>query len=153
MRILALDPGSKNLGFSVWDELKTKLKFVAADNFRFPIQKMDKIHFRAFRADLRCLIEVYAPDIILIENFTSRPRKGTGNVAVKIGAMVFAVWSVCEDIEFETIYPFTWKPKIKELHPGFQKYYKKKYNLKNKHQADSAGIAEYWYLKNRKGKE
>lgn len=112
MRILILDPGTVNFG---WSLIESKPKRVIRcgmlnkDHLLKELTGDAKIQAFAFSKKFRALLKKSKPDVIVCERYSTRIR---GTTAESVNIMI-GIMSISKCSSMHLIMPFTWKSFIK----------------------------------------
>jgi hypothetical protein len=118
--VLALDPGSKNMGIAVVEvNLVTgKVDVLANAVMEHPVNSLLpedlKSQVQAFLTELGTWVGIYRPDAIVAERFQSRGLKGTLTECVNI--MLGLILGTYPQIQTRLLTASTWKNRFQKRH-------------------------------------
>lgn len=119
-RVLALDPGSRNMGISVVGIHNKKVKVIANSLMTNPMTSLVNglnTSLNVYLAEIDRWITKYEPECIILERFQS--RGGMGPLIELVSGMVMAVCTEYRDRPCKVITAATWK---NQFHRTFKDY-------------------------------
>ena len=117
-RVLALDPGSKNMALSVVAaNEQRKVKIVANSLLKHPIYDLTRFQAQrsAFLAEIGEWVDMYQPNGIVIERFVSRGLHGS--LGEYVSTMIGLIGGKYPDLPVLPIMAATWKNAFNRRHP------------------------------------
>ena len=143
MRIIALDPGSKNFAFAVMEDKK-----VLECGYLKTIRSLKWADFEdeatGFRNRWFDVLNKYEPDVVLAERFMARPGGNGGAVGEYINIMLGILSTVnsSKGIPTHLVTSAQWKNYLNNRY-GKVENMKKHFPHLSVHEADALGIAVY----------
>lgn len=109
-RILSLDPGSRNMGIACVGVKNQKIDVVANSIMQRPIASLVEkftTHREAFIYEVECWLELYEPQLIIMERFQTRGNMGP--LIELVSTMNAVVTMIDRNIPCKLITAGTWK--------------------------------------------
>lgn len=109
-RILAFDPGSRNMGISCVGVKNDKLEVIASAIMMNPITSMTNNHVTlraAFEAEIQEWLDLYEPDAVIMERFQA--RGGKGPLIELVTTMNALISKMDTSLPYKFVMPATWK--------------------------------------------
>jgi hypothetical protein len=136
MRVLSLDPGTKNFAWSIVEDGE-----VLETGWVETICSVSQQDAVLFIARFNALVHAKAADQVVLERFTVRPGRAA-TPAEAINVMIGALLVGCA-VPVDVVQASTWKAWVKRhLHPEGSWWVWP--DIESQHEADAAGIGVWW---------
>lgn len=144
-RILAIDPGSKNMGVSIVAAKGTQVRVIANTVLTNPIYDLTQFETqkRIFLSEIRLWMNLYRPNGIIAERFQTRGAASMGVTIEAVGTMNGLLAGAFEDLPLKLTTASTWKNALHRRFEGFDLKELYKECRTTPHQLDSCFIGVF----------
>jgi Holliday junction resolvasome RuvABC endonuclease subunit len=146
-RVLAIDPGSKNMGISIVAAKGTQVRIIANTVLTNPIHDLTQFETqkRVFLSEIRLWMDLYQPNGIIAERFQTRGAASMGVTIEAVGTMNGILAGAFENLPLKLTTASTWKNALHRRFASTNFDLKELYNecRTTPHQLDSCFIGVF----------